>query len=197
MTNERHIKLSAYAKQQGICYTTAFRWYKDGKLPGAYKRPSGSVYVKITDEQVVTPKVVVYGRVSSQAKRNDLKSQVQRCLEFCNAKGLSVNKTYYEVASGMNDNRKMLWEMLNSKPTTIVIENKDRLTRFGFAYLERLLKAQGCEIIVMNPNVNDEQDLLKDMVAIITSFCCRLYGLRRTKNKLAKIKEVVSEIAQA
>ena len=63
----------------------------------------------------------------------------------------------------------------------IVIENKDRLTRFGFNYLKKLLESQGTLIEVINPNDNDEQDLIKDMISIVTSFCCRLYWLRRAK----------------
>ena len=195
MNQEQYIKLSKYAKQQGVCYLTAFRWYQAGKIPGAFKRESGSVYVKTTPEKPTQQKVVIYSRVSNQSRCQELKYQTQRCLDFCSSKRLVVFETYSEIASGMNDNRRKFWEMLNENPTTIVIENKDRLTRFGFTYLERLLKDKGCEILVMNPNVNDEQDLIKDMVSVITSFCCRLYGLRRTKNKLAKIKAVISEVA--
>ena len=93
----------------------------------------------------------------------------------------------------MNDNRTMLWKMLDNKPTKIVIENKDRLTRFGFNYLDNLLKEQNCTIEIINKDNQDEQDLIKDMIAIVTSFCCRLYGIRRTQNKLKKIKEVLNE----
>ena len=93
----------------------------------------------------------------------------------------------------MNDNRKELWKMLNSKPGIIIIENKDRLTRFGYNYIERLMKDAGCVIDCMNPNKNDEQDLIKDLVSIITSFCCRLYGMRRSKNKVDKIKQVLDD----
>lgn len=92
----------------------------------------------------------------------------------------------------MNENRKELWKMLDSEPTTIVVENKDRLTRFGFKYLENLLNRRGCTILVLNPAVSDEQDLIKDMISVVTSFCCRLYGLRRTKNKMDKIRKVLS-----
>ena len=81
--------------------------------------------------------------------------------------------------------------MLDSNPTKIVIENKDRLTRFGFNYLEQLLKKQNCEIVVINTSTTDEQDLIKDLVSIITSFCCSLYGLRRSKNKVSQIKKIL------
>ena len=83
--------------------------------------------------------------------------------------------------------------MIESNPTLIVIENKDRLTRFGFEYIKRIGKMNGIQIQVINPNDNDEQDLMKDMISIITSFCCRLYGLRRATNKIKRIKEQLNK----
>ena len=79
--------------------------------------------------------------------------------------------------------------MLDSQPTTIVVEHKDRLTRFGFNYLDQLLPRLGCELIVINRDAIDENDLMKDLVSIITSFCCRLYGLRRGHNKAKIIRK--------
>ena len=187
------MKLSEWSKKQGIHYITAWNWYKNGKLPvPAIKTPTGSIFV-IDDvlPPMAADNVVVYCRVSNQSRKEELNYQVDRCLTYCNAKGLSVNKVYKEVASGMNDNRKEFWKMLDSNPTKIVIENKDRLTRFGFNYLDKLLLRNGCSIDVMNPNSNDEQDLIKDLVSVITSFCCRLYGLRRTKKKVQQIKDLV------
>ena len=73
--------------------------------------------------------------------------------------------------------------MIDSNPSIIIIEHKDRLTRFGFNYLEKLLSKLNCQIIVVNRDTEDEKDLIKDLVAIITSFCCRLYGLRRGSKK--------------
>jgi len=105
---------------------------------------------------------------------------------------LQVHNIYKEVASGMNDNRREFWKMLESSPTKIVVENKDRLTRFGFNYLNKLLSKLGCEIIVINYSDRDEEDLIKDLVSIMTSFCCRLYGLRRGKNKIKQIKDIIN-----
>lgn len=135
-------------------------------------------------------KIVTYARVSSRERKNSLIEQENRLINFCNARGWIVHKSYKEIASGMNDNRKLLLEMLNNNPTKIVIENKDRLTRFGFNYLKVLLEKLGCEIVVLNDS-EDQEDLTKDLISIITSFCGRIYGLRRAKNKLNKIKELV------
>ncbi len=119
--------------------------------------------------------------------------QVDRLKQFCLAKGYSIQKEYREVASGMNDNRPKFWKMLDSEPTLIIIENKDRLTRFGFNYLERLLDKQQCQIEVIHQDEEDETDLIKDLVSITTNFCCRLYGIRSGQNKSKKIKEVIDD----
>ena len=91
----------------------------------------------------------------------------------------------------MNDNRRELNKLfldLESKKFTLIVENKDRLTRFGFNYLDKYFKSMGCKILVINKNEDDQQDLLKDLVSVITSFCCRLYGLRRGANKARNLK---------
>jgi predicted site-specific integrase-resolvase len=187
------MKLSTWAKQQGICYATALRWFHAGIMPvKAIQLNTDTILVyeeisKSTSEE----KTVIYCRVSNQSRRSELEYQVKRCEDFCVASGWPIAKVYQEVASGMNDSRKQLWKMLESKPTRIVVENKDRLTRFGYKYLDLLLKELGCSIIVINTSESDEQDLMKDMISIVSSFCCRLYGLRRTKNKVDRIREVL------
>ena len=189
------MKLSAWAKKQGICYLTAYKWFKAGKIPGAIQYDSGTILVSddplsVSNDNV---KCVIYCRVSNQSRKKELNYQVKRCEEFAQAQGISVDKVFKEVASGMNDKRRELIKMLDYKPQIILIENKDRLTRFGFNYLENLLNKLNCKIIVINAENEDEADLMKDLVSIITSFCCRLYGLRRTKNKVDKIKKVLDE----
>lgn len=130
------MKLSEYCKKQGITYRTGFGWYQKGLIKGAYKTPSGSIFVKEENIEDKKERVVVYCRVSSYQKRDDLNRQVERCIQFANAAGVTVDKVYKEVASGMNDNRKEFWKMMKSEPTKIIVENKDRLTRFGFRYIE-------------------------------------------------------------
>lgn len=187
------MKLSEYAKKKGISYNTAKRWFHKGYIEGAYQMPTGTILIEEpTSTKTQKDKVfVTYSRVSSQTKRNDLSNQVDRIANFCKANGYQVTKSYKEVASGMNDKRREFWKMIDSKPDVIVVENKDRLTRFGFEYISRLLEKQEIEIIVMNESESDEQDLIKDLVSIITSFCCRIYGLRRGQNKARRIKEQI------
>ena len=188
------MKLSQWAKIQGICYLTAYRWFQSGKLPvEAYQAKSGTIIVSDELPTTKVEKVVVYCRVSNQSRKEELKYQVQRCEDFCAANGWTIHKTYKEVASGMNDDRKEFWKMINDNPTKIIIENKDRLTRFGFNYLKNLLSKQECEIVVINTSDTDEQDLMKDFVAVMTSFCYRLYGLRRAQNKLKGLKKIIND----
>lgn len=188
------MKLSTWAKQQGINYMTAWRWFHNGTLPvKAIQLPTGTIIIQEDNPNSSSfiKRNVIYCRVSSTNKKDDLERQVQRCCDFAAAQGLSIDKIYKEIASGMNDKRPKLIKMLDSNPTSIVIEHKDRLTRFGFNYLEYLLKKQGCDIIVINRDVENETDLIKDLVSIITSFCCRLYGLRRGQSKVSVIKNLL------
>jgi len=187
------MKLSTWAKKQGIHYQTAWKWFNEGKLPvKATQLPTGTILVEECDTE--TPKherVVTYSRVSNHSRREELIYQVDRCVKFCNENGWSVSKSYKEVASGMNDSRKVLWDMLDSKPTKIVVENKDRLTRFGFEFIARLVP--NCEVVIMNDSETDEEDLIKDLTSVIYSFCARMYGMRRAKNKAEQCKEIISK----
>ena len=93
----------------------------------------------------------------------------------------------------MNDNRPKLNKLLDSDGVRIVCLHKDRLTRFGYNYVNKCVNAKGGEIVIINFEKTDEDDLLKDFVSIITSFCCRLYGARRGQAKALKVKEVIRE----
>ena len=89
----------------------------------------------------------------------------------------------------MNDNRKMINKIFQNPPKNLVVLYKDRLTRFGFNYIKEALFSKGCNLIIINENNSESEDLLKDFVAVITSFCCRLYGARRGQSKALKLKE--------
>jgi putative resolvase len=186
------MKLSEWARKQGISYVTAFNWFKSGKLPvRAIQTVSRTILIQEEELNNIVPKTVVYGRVSSHNKKEDLSRQINRCLEFCVAKGWQVDKIFKEIASGMNDKRPQLLKVFEYNPTRIVIEHKDRLTRFGFNYLSYFLSKRQCEIVVLNPAEEYKEDLVKDLISIITSFCCKIYGLRRSKNKIKQVKQAI------
>lgn len=133
---------------------------------------------------------IVYARVSSSENKNNLETQARRVVDFCNAKGWIVHEIIKETASGLNDERPKLNKLLQEKKATrIVVEHKDRLTRFGFNYIKLLYK--DCEIVIINEAEDREQDLMQDFVSLVTSFCARLYGKRRSKRATEKlIKEL-------
>jgi predicted site-specific integrase-resolvase len=93
-----------------------------------------------------------------------------------------------EIGSGVNDARPKLLALLEDQNLTrIVVEHKDRLTRFGFRYLETLLRGQGRALEVVNLAENGTEDMLADLTSIIYSFCARLYGQRRARRKTETI----------
>ena len=133
-------------------------------------------------------KVAVYARVSSAENKSNLESQADRLVAYCNAKGYQVAKVVKEIGSGVNDSRpKFLALLENQSIQMIVVEHKDRGTRFGFRYIETLLRCQGQSIEVVNQAENGMEDLLADLTSIIYSFCARLYGQRRAKRKTERI----------
>ena len=191
--NSNWIKLSKYAKLFNLTYKTANRHFKENKIPYETKvLPSGGLFVNLIEENIFTKRdCIIYCRVSSTNKKDDLKRQIERCEEYAIINGFNITKIYKEIASGMNDNRRELNKLFNDMDTkcfTLIVENKDRLTRFGFNYIFKYFKSMGCDIDVINTSNDDQQDLMKDLVSVITSFCCRLYGLRRGAHKARNIK---------
>ena len=108
--------------------------------------------------------------------------------DYCAAKGYPITHIIKEIGSGVNDARPKLLKLITDPTITlIVVEHKDRLTRFGFNYIEQLLKIQGRKIEVINLAENGKEDLVQDFVSIVTSFCARLYGQRRSKRKTERL----------
>lgn len=180
------MKLNDFAKQTGIHYRTAYRWFKAGKIKG-YQVDTGTIIV--TEMDVIEPKgVAIYARVSSSENKSNLDSQASRLTSYCAAKGYQVVRVVKEIGSGVNDQRPKLISLLNDETIgLIVIEHKDRLTRFGFSYIETLLLKQGRKVEVINLAENDQTDLMQDLIAIIYSFSARMYGLRQAKRKTESI----------
>jgi len=189
------MKLSQYAKKVGVTYRTAFRWWQHGDIKG-YQMPSGTIVVTEGEEPKVKPggQVAIYVRVSSHEHRANLDRQAERLEVYCAAKGYQVSKVVKEIGSGVNDNRaKFLALLENQQLRTIVVEHKDRATRFGFRYLDTLLEGQGRVIEVVNLAENNREDLLADLVSIVSSFAARLYGQRRAKRKTEAIVKQLQE----
>src|SRR6266436_5950924 len=146
------MRLSQYAKKMGVHYKTAFRWWKAGKLD-AYQLDTGTVIVRESAETPSTPTgVALYARVSTAGQKADLERQVERLKTYAASRGYQVTKTVQEIASGMNDTRPKLLKLLTDpRIGKIVVEHRDRLTRFGFVYIEQLFAMQGHSLEVIFP----------------------------------------------
>lgn len=190
------MKLSQYAKQVGVSYKTAYRWYRAGSLD-AYQTATGLIIVRDPhDVQPVTGRIALYARVSSIGQKEDLERQMQRLKDYAAAKGYQVAKEVIEIASGLNDTRPKLEKLLaDTSIGTIIVENRDRLTRFGSHYIETLLQAQGRHLeMIFQSDTGDE--LVDDFVSVITSMAARIYGRRQSKRRAEKIKACVESVMQ-
>ena len=128
-------------------------------------------------------RTVCYARVSSGDQKNDLQRQADRLKAFAINMGVEKPEVVTETGSGMNDRRRKLNRLL-SDPTvgTLIVEHRDRLARMNAGLVESALKAQGRRIIVVDDTEPDD-DLVRDMTEVLTSFCARLYGRRAAKRK--------------
>src|SRR5216683_2574107 len=167
------MKLSAYAKQVGVTYKTAYQWWKAGQLD-AYQLPTGTIIVR--EPKTVATGVALYARVSSVDQRDDVTRQMQRLRDYAAARGYQVVAEVTEVASGLNDERPKLKKLLtDTRVGVLVIEHRDRLTRFGYGYITTLLEHQGRRVEAIYPS-DTSDDLVDDLVAVITSMPVRHAG---------------------
>lgn len=189
-------KISEYAKLKGVQYRTVWNWIKKGTVQ-IERTETGRVLV-IVEEPVKPTKelsVAVYVRVSSSENKDNLERQAERLISYANAKGYKVAKVVREIGSGLNDSRTKLQALLADKSVDIIlVEHKDRLTRFGFNYIQTLLANEGRTVEVVNNLESPKEDLIADFTAVITSFCARIYGQRRSKRRTEKL---IKELEQA
>ena len=179
--------LKDYARDHGIKYRAAWNRFKAGKIPSAFKDDFGKILIR-EDKPNRPLKVFCYARVSSSQNKANLESQAERIIHFANLSGLPVHSIVKEIGSGLNDKRPKLLKILNDiEITHIVVEHKDRLTRFGFNFLKDWMASRQCQIIVMNNVKTDKEDLMQDFISLVTSMVARLYGLRRSKRKTEQL----------
>ena len=141
--------------------------------------------------------VALYARVSSHDQRADLDRQLARLSMYAAERGFTVVDVVGEVGSGLNGKRKKLLGLLSdARIGVVVVEHRDRFARFGSEYLEAALNASGRELVVIDEaEMND--DLVQDMIAILTSFCARLYGRRAARNRAIRIERALAAEASA
>lgn len=190
-------RVSEFAKRVGCSASALRRWDLDGKFK-AKRRVSGQRYYDESDVRkylnlplAQEQKTVVYCRVSSHGQKDDLNSQINALETFCTANGIAVDEWIEEIGGGMNFKRKkftkLMTDISDGKINKLIIAHKDRLTRFGFDYFENVADNNGCDFLVMNQqSLSPEQEMVEDLLAIVHTFSCRLYGLRKYKKELKK-----------
>ncbi|KAF5990662.1 IS607 family transposase [Streptomyces sp. WAC00263] len=180
------MNLTEWAKAQGISPHTAYRWFRNGTLPVPAERV-GPRMILVNIEANTAPEVVggvgLYARVSSHDQKTDLERQVARPSAWASKAGHRVVRVESEIASGMNGSRAKARRLLaDPEVTTVVVEHKDRLGRMNVELVEAALSATGRRLVVLDDG-EVENDLVRDMVEVLTSFCARLYGRRSAKNR--------------
>ena len=180
-------KISQYAKKHGVTYRTVWNWIYKNQVK-TIKNETGHTFIVEDEDSLQNNAVAIYARVSSAENKNNLEGQLQRLRLYCAAKGYKVIKEVSEIGSGLNDKRPKLEKLLTDESVKkIVVEHSDRFARFGMNYLTLLMRLQGRDIEVINTQDSGRDDLMQDFVSIITSFCARLYGQRRTKRKTERL----------
>jgi putative resolvase len=199
METGNYIKLAKAAKLLGITKQTLWNWKRNGTIEFVkignlnYLHIDGfNTLMGISEKR--SEKVVIYCRVSSSQNKNNLELQKNRLIDYCMAKGYVVSDVVTEIGSGLNDNRPKLDTIFRKMDfTKLVVEHKDRLCRHGFNHINTILNSIGKEIEVVNQSIDDKEDLVQDFIAVITSYCARIYGKRRTNRQTERIIEELSK----
>lgn len=173
---------------QGVHPQTAYRWFREGALPVPAVRVNQRTILVSPDAAVAEASAAfgLYARVSSHDQKSDLDRQVARLTSWAALVGGRVVRVEAEVGSGMNGARTKVRRLLaDPKVTAVVVEHRDRLGRMNTELVEAALSAHGRRLVVLDDGeVHD--DLVRDMVEVLTSFCARLYGRRSARNRALK-----------
>lgn len=188
------MKLSTYAKNHGVVYKTAWRRFKDGKIPGAYMDDTGHVYVPDPTEELHT-KAVIYARVSTHGQKDDLYRQAERLREFAVSRGFEIVDVVSEVGSGVSDTRTKLTSLINRHERwgTLIVEHRDRLTRVGFGWWPVLLNALDKQIIVADESSDSDEGRVEDILSILYAYAASSYGRRGAKNRAERAAKALRE----
>ncbi|CKT65761.1 IS607 family transposase [Mycobacterium tuberculosis] len=178
------MNLADWAESVGVNRHTAYRWFREGTLPVPAERVGRLILVKTAaSASAAAAGGGVYARGSSHDRRSDLDRQVARLTAWATERDLGVGQVVCEVGSGLNGKRPKLRRILSDPDArVIVVEHRDRLARFGVEHLEAALSAQGRRIVVADPGETTD-DLVCDMIEVLTGMCARLYGRRGARNR--------------
>lgn len=201
----KYYSIGEFAQLIGVTQQTLRNWDKVGKLKPSHTGKSGyryysqqqlQYYLGLKGENLAKRKVVGYCRVSSNKQKEDLKRQIENVKSYMIAKGYSFD-VVTDIGSSINYNKKGLNQLMDmvvaSEIEKIVVLYKDRLLRFGYELIESLCSKYGTTIeIIDNAEKTEEQELVEDLVQIVTVFSCKLQGRRANKAK-KMIKELLKD----
>lgn len=187
------MKLSAWARQNGIAYRTAWNWFRAGKLPvRATQMPSGTILV----HEAVSPAdgVALYARVSSQGQAPDLARQLSLLHAYAAERGLRVTQSVTEVGSGLDVLRPKLLKLLQDRRCgVILVENQSRLCPLDFARVAATLAENGQLVRVARPQgpAATNAALVGDMACLLQNVTARLRSRpSAVKTQVAALDEV-------
>lgn len=199
----KYYTINEFSKILNVSAQTLRNWDKNGKLKPNHTSTNGYRYY--TQDQLnqvlnikpnISRKIIGYCRVSSNKQKDDLERQIENMKNYLIAQGKSF-EIIQDIGSGINYQKKGLKQLIRlisqGEVEKVVVLYKDILLRFGFELVEYMAQLYHCEIeIVDNTEKSEQQELVEDLVQIITVFSCRLQGKRANKaNKL--IKELMEE----
>lgn len=171
-----------------ITSQTLYNWRKNNHIKFT-KTPSGKYLYTPLEDVNTNKKHVIYGRVSNTKQKEDLSRQMSILRSYVTSSGHEVDHEFSDVASGMNENRKGLNNLIelcvSGEVEKVYVTHKDRLTRFGFGYMMTFLSKFGVEIVVLNATKEEDfqQELTEDLISIINHFSMKVDSNRRKKLK--------------
>ena len=190
------LRIKEIDEKYAIGHSSLLEWEKQGLLapqrtPGGHRRYlQGDIEKLLKLESLSEVKPAIYARVSTKKQAENLTRQLARLQEYCKGKKYAEVKEFSEIASGLNDRRRQLHKLIDAviekKVNLIVCEYKDRLSRFGISFLIHFFEGLGCELVFLEEKASKDENegLVGDVLALITSFSARLYGKRGGRKKL-------------
>ncbi len=177
------VKVAGWARVNRVHPQTACRWFREDRMPVPARRlASGTIWVDAAPG-ACGGRTVVYARVSGHDQRAGLDRQVARLAGWATGQGLTVAEVVREVGSGMSGRRPGLRRILSDRSVmVIVVEHRDRLACFGAEALDAVLAAAGRRVLVADPGESGD-DLVRDMVGVLTGMCARLCGRRGARDR--------------
>ncbi len=181
----------------GVSYIKLWRWIQEGRIK-VVRSPSGRYLIprneierlKGEEEKIGRVRAVIYARVSSskQKEQGDLDRQVELLKKYANEQGYIIVDTITDVGSGLKEERrglkKLLKMVVDRRVDVVLITYRDRLTRFGYKYLQFFFEKHGARIEeVLHDEKEPLEELIEDFLSIIVSFAGKIYGKRSHKVK--------------